>query len=188
MVITERQRRLIIYVTITCIAYLLAVIAIDVAIVSAVIRHLVISGLGLAVIVIVAGLAIMTVSRQKRWKHIYKPMRYDTDQVPFLRDHIGKDVVPVTYLGYQERVKASLWLREAVAEYVELNWTRSPYDFSRMMTTPDESDYLKDRPALRKMLADLQDLGVYKDKSTLYLRRREYLKLVDKIFKEVGVA
>jgi hypothetical protein len=160
-------------------------IGVDISIRDALTRHLLIVGIGIGVVVTLSGLAATTVTEPKKWKHKYKPQKYDSDMVPHVKRYMGQDVAPNTYQGYQDRVKAALWLREAVAEYIEHTWSGSPYEFNKMMAEPEKSEYLKDKPALKKMLMDMQDLGVYKDGSALLYRRRMFLKMVDMMFKEV---
>jgi hypothetical protein len=185
LVISTRQRRLVITATVLTMVFLLGVIAIDVSIGDVLTRHILIVGFGLLLVIIVAGLSVTTMNEPKRWKHVYKPQKYDSDMVPIIRDHMGRDVRGGTWAGYQERVKACLWLREAMAEYVEHVWTGSPYDFNRMLNNPEKSKFLKDKPALKKILVDMQDLGVYREGSSLLYKRRMFLKLVDKMFTEV---
>jgi hypothetical protein len=180
-----KQRKLIIYLTVLCIVFLPTIVAMEYIFSDLTIRHIAMSALGLALVLTISGLIMTTRTEPKRWRHIYKPMRYDTEAVNQILVQIDREVDKDTWKGYQERTRASLWLREALAEYVELTWAGSPYDFQRMMSTPTESKYLDDKPALKKMIIDMQDLGVYNDKSFLLWPRRKYLKLVDLLFKEV---
>ena len=180
-----RQRKLIIYLTVLCMAFIPAIVSMEYVIADLKIRHIAMSALGIGLVLCAAGLIITIRTEPKRWKYVYKPMRYDTEAVNQILVQIDREVDKDTWKGYQERTRASLWLREALAEYVELTWTGSPYDFQRMMASPEESKYLDDKPALKKMFIDMQDLGVYNDKSFLLWPRRRYLKLVDLLFKEV---
>jgi hypothetical protein len=180
-----RQRKLIIYLTVLCIAFIPAIVSMEYVIEDLKIRHIAMSGLGIALILCAAGLIITIRTEPKRWRHIYKPMRYDTEAVNQILGQMDREVEKETWRGYQERTRASLWLREAIAEYVELTWNGSPYDFQRMMSMPEEASYLEDKPALKKLILDMQDLGVYKERSFLLFPRRKYLKLVDLVFKEV---
>lgn len=180
-----RQRKLIIYSTVLCIVFISLILVLEIYIGDLKIRHIAMTGLGIALVLCITGLVMTTRTEPKRWRHIYKPMRYDTEAVNQIMAQVDREVDKDTWRGYQERVRASLWLREALAEYVELTWSGSPYDFQRMMAKPDEADYLKDKPAMKKMILDMQDLGVYKEKSFLLFPRRKFLKLVDLLFKEV---
>jgi hypothetical protein len=184
-VISNKQRRLIINSTVLIIVFIISVIGIDLSIRDVMARHLLIVGFGIGVVITVAGMAITTRTEPKAWKHVYKPQKYDSDMVPHVKKYMGQDVSPGTWSGYQERVKASIWLREAMAEYVEHTWSGSPWDFNKLMADPGEAEYLKDKPALKKMFVDMQDLGVYKEGSSLLYRRRMYLKMVDKMFQEL---
>jgi hypothetical protein len=98
---------------------------------------------------------------------------------------IGANVVPPMLFGYQDRVKCCLTLREAMAEYIELTWKDSPYDFARMMSMPWAARYLEDKPALRKLLNDMRDLGVFRRDSSLMYNKRQFLKFMDSVFEEV---
>lgn len=181
-----RQRKLILYMTIVCMAFVPAILAMEYVFSDLVARHLAMSAMGIALAICIAAIILTTRTEPKRWKHVYKPMQYDTDAVAKIMHQIDREVDRNTWSGYQERTRGSLWLREAIAEYVELTWTGSPYDFQRMMSMPEKSEYLKDKPALKKMIMDMQDLGVYKDGSFLLFPRRKFLKVVDMVFKEVG--
>ena len=180
-----RQRRLLIWITILCMAFASGMASMEFVFSDLKSRHLAMSALGVGLVLCIAGLAVTTRTEPKRWKHQYKPMKYDTDAVALIMKQIDREVDKNTWSGYQERTKGSLWLREAIAEYVELTWMGSPYDFQRMMSMPEKSAYLTDKPALRKMIMDMQDLGVYRERSFLLFPRRKYLKLVDMVFKEV---
>jgi hypothetical protein len=106
--------------------------------------------------------------------------------VVLFKSYFGKSVSSM-WSGYKERVKVCLWLREAIAEYLELTWTGSPYEFRRMLSDPNSSRYLDDKPALRMFLYDMLDLGVVGSDSVLLMRRDKFLELVEKIFREVGM-
>jgi len=110
---------------------------------------------------------------------------FDTEMVSRMRSLIGTNIVPPMMVGYQDRVKACLALREAFAEYIELTWSTSPYDFSMMMTTPSAAMFLQDKPYLRKMLEDMKDLGVFNRDSTLMYSKMRFLTFMEKVFEEV---
>jgi hypothetical protein len=186
MAVTPEQRRQMLYIVISSILFLLMAIIIELTVGNGTYRHLLIVVTGLVLVIIIAALVLGQLHEPTAWKHVFKPVRYDTEWVTYIRTFMDKDVLPGTWLGYQERLKICLWLREAVAEALELNWKGTVPDFNSMLLRPEVHHYLSDKPALKKMLTDLLDVGVYKDKSMLYLRRKDFLTMVDKIFKEVG--
>ena len=130
---------------------------------------------------------VMTVEKPKPWKHKYVPVRHDTEMVARMRNLIGATVAPPMMTGYQDRVKAALAVREALAEYIELTWEKSPYDFVRMMNTPWAARFLMDKPALLKLLADMKDLGVFRHDSALMYSKRKFMDFIDRCFEEVVV-
>jgi hypothetical protein len=174
-----------IYTIILCLVFIVCVPIVEFSGVGRQTGYIVMSGIGVGVAVAIAGLMVMTMDQPVRWKHTYKPVMYDTEMMSRMRSLIGTNIVPPMMFGYQDRVKACLALREAFAEYIELTWTTSPYDFSRMMTTPSAAYYLQDKPYLRKMLVDMRDLGVFNRDSSLMYSKRRFLNFMEKVFEEV---
>ena len=99
MVISAKQRRLVIYSTVLTIIFIMGSIGVDISIKDALARHLLIVGIGIGVVVTLSGLAATTVTEPKKWKHKYKPQKYDSDMVPHVKRYMGQDVTPNTYQG-----------------------------------------------------------------------------------------
>jgi hypothetical protein len=149
--------------------------------------RMLVAGLLLGVLGLFLSMAAALWSLEPRpWRHRFVPVRYQDELYPRLASVLGAELPPQVTMVTAERILSATWVREALAERIVMGLGLDPAKIAAALDRPMESEYLEDRPAVRRFLQDTRDMGMVAKGTVLTLPRKEFLKAAESALAEAG--